>query len=108
MDCNILLIVYLVTWCIYLTQMPLFTGDILEIGAQWAIAKKDIDAFERYMAQLKTYYLDYRYCEHSLLCFLYLNMLKRKETEISSGYIFLRFLCIIFYTMTFICVKYLQ
>ena len=37
------------------------SGDILEIGAQWAIAKKDIEAFERYMAQLKTYYLDYRY-----------------------------------------------
>ena len=38
----------------------LFTGDILEVGAQWSIAKKDIDAFERYMAQLKCYYLDYR------------------------------------------------
>ena len=36
-------------------------GDILEIGAQWSIAKKDIDAFERYMAQLKCYYLDYKY-----------------------------------------------
>jgi 26S proteasome regulatory subunit N12 len=36
-------------------------GDILEVGAQWAIAKKDVDAFERYMAQLKCYYLDYKY-----------------------------------------------
>ena len=36
------------------------TGDILEVGAQWAIAKKDVGAFERYMAQLKCYYLDYR------------------------------------------------
>jgi len=36
-------------------------GDILEIGAQWAIAKKDVDMFERYMAQLKCYYLDYRF-----------------------------------------------
>ena len=36
-----------------------FSGDILEIGAQWAIASKDIPAFERYMAQLKTYYMDY-------------------------------------------------
>lgn len=41
-------------------QELLLARDILEIGAQWAIAKKDIDAFERYMAQLKTYYLDYR------------------------------------------------
>jgi len=36
-------------------------GNILEIGAQWAIAKKDVDMFERYMAQLKCYYLDYRF-----------------------------------------------
>ena len=38
-----------------------YLGDILEIGAQWAIAKKDVDMFERYMAQLKCYYLDYRF-----------------------------------------------
>jgi 26S proteasome regulatory subunit N12 len=37
-----------------------FAGDILEIGAQWSIAVKDIPSFERYMAQLKCYYLDYR------------------------------------------------
>jgi 26S proteasome regulatory subunit N12 len=36
-------------------------GDTLEVGAQWAIATKDVDTFERYMAQLKCYYLDYRY-----------------------------------------------
>lgn len=36
------------------------SGDILEIGAQWSIAVKDIPSFERYMAQLKCYYLDYR------------------------------------------------
>jgi len=41
-------------------QELLLARDILEIGAQWAIAKKDVEAFERYMAQLKTYYLDYR------------------------------------------------
>lgn len=35
-------------------------GGILEIGAQWAIEMRDADAFERYMAQLKPYYLDYR------------------------------------------------
>lgn len=35
-------------------------GDILEIGAQWSIAVKDVDSFVRYIAQLKCYYLDYR------------------------------------------------
>jgi hypothetical protein len=37
------------------------TGDILEIGAQWAIATQTVDAFKRYMAQLKPYYFDYQY-----------------------------------------------
>ena len=31
----------------------------MEVGAQWAIQVQDIDAFERYMAQLKVYYFDY-------------------------------------------------
>ncbi|EDV20279.1 expressed hypothetical protein [Trichoplax adhaerens] len=31
----------------------------LEIGAQWSIAKKDIQSFQRYMTQLKPYYIDY-------------------------------------------------
>ncbi|KAL6436530.1 hypothetical protein ACFW04_004776 [Cataglyphis niger] len=35
-------------------------GDILEIGAQWSIAAEDIPSFERYMAQLKCYYFDYK------------------------------------------------
>jgi len=39
----------------------------LEIGAQWAIAKKDVDMFERYMAQLKCYYLDYRFYVYYIL-----------------------------------------
>jgi len=34
--------------------------DILEIGAFWSISKKDIPSFERYMAQLKCYYLDFK------------------------------------------------
>jgi len=42
-------------------QELLVARDILEIGAQWAIAKKDVETFERYMAQLKCYYLDYNY-----------------------------------------------
>ncbi|KAF9586369.1 hypothetical protein BGW38_006113 [Lunasporangiospora selenospora] len=33
--------------------------DVLEIGAQWSVRKKDIPSFERYMAQLQTYYNDY-------------------------------------------------
>jgi 26S proteasome regulatory subunit N12 len=44
----------------YLTPVLFSAGDILEIGAQWSIAVKDIPSFERYMAQLKCYYLDYR------------------------------------------------
>lgn len=35
-------------------------GDILEIGAQWSIVTEDIPSFERYMAQLKCYYFDYK------------------------------------------------
>lgn len=34
--------------------------DILEIGAQWSILQRDIPSFERYMAQLKCYYFDYK------------------------------------------------
>lgn len=33
--------------------------DTLEIGAQYSVAVGDIPAFERYMAQLQTYYHDY-------------------------------------------------
>lgn len=36
------------------------SGDVLEIGALWSILKKDIPSFERYMAQLKCYYFDYK------------------------------------------------
>ncbi|KXJ24823.1 26S proteasome non-ATPase regulatory subunit 8 [Exaiptasia diaphana] len=38
----------------------LLARDILEIGVQWSILKEDIPSFERYMAMLKPYYLDYR------------------------------------------------
>lgn len=44
----------------HLRATPLLTGDILEIGAQWSILCKDIPSFERYMAQLKCYYFDYK------------------------------------------------
>ena len=33
--------------------------DTLEIGAQYAVTVGDIPMFERYMAQLQTYYHDY-------------------------------------------------
>ncbi|XP_034951159.1 26S proteasome non-ATPase regulatory subunit 8 [Chelonus insularis] len=38
----------------------LIARDILEIGAQWSIAAENIPSFERYMAQLKCYYFDYK------------------------------------------------
>ncbi|XP_054711664.1 26S proteasome non-ATPase regulatory subunit 8-like [Uloborus diversus] len=38
----------------------LVARDILELGAQWSIKNENIPAFERYMAQLKCYYLDYQ------------------------------------------------
>lgn len=33
--------------------------DTLEIGAQYSVARQDTAGFERYMAQLQTYYYDY-------------------------------------------------
>ncbi|XP_044752548.1 26S proteasome non-ATPase regulatory subunit 8 [Coccinella septempunctata] len=41
-------------------QELLLGRDILEIGVQWSIASNDIPSFERYMAQLKCYYFDYK------------------------------------------------
>lgn len=41
-------------------QDLLLARNILEIGVEWSIAAKDIPAFERYMAQLKCYYFDYK------------------------------------------------
>lgn len=38
----------------------LLARDVLEIGVQWSIASSNIPAFERYMAQLKCYYFDYK------------------------------------------------
>ncbi|KAK9761954.1 regulatory particle non-ATPase [Basidiobolus ranarum] len=37
----------------------LLAREVLEIGAQWSIRVKDVPSFERYIAQLKTYYSDY-------------------------------------------------
>uniref|UniRef100_A0A8V5GVL9 26S proteasome non-ATPase regulatory subunit 8 n=1 Tax=Melopsittacus undulatus TaxID=13146 RepID=A0A8V5GVL9_MELUD len=41
-------------------QQLILARDILEIGAQWSILRRDIPSFERYMAQLKCYYFDYQ------------------------------------------------
>ena len=35
--------------------------DVLEIGAQHSVMRRDIPSFERYFAQLKCYYFDYEY-----------------------------------------------
>jgi len=40
-------------------QEFILARNVLEIGAQLSIVKKDIPSFERYMSQLKCYYLDY-------------------------------------------------
>lgn len=34
--------------------------EILEIGAQYSAYRKDIPSFERYFAQLKCYYFDFK------------------------------------------------
>jgi hypothetical protein len=36
-------------------------GEVLELGVQWCIKNKDIVSFERTIAQLQTYYFDYRH-----------------------------------------------
>ncbi|CAG8584797.1 7499_t:CDS:2 [Ambispora gerdemannii] len=41
------------------TEELLIAREILEIGAYWSVQVKDIPSFERYIAQLQTYYNDY-------------------------------------------------
>ncbi|KAJ8256634.1 hypothetical protein COCON_G00187860 [Conger conger] len=41
-------------------QQLILARDVLEIGALCGILKKEIPSFERYMAQLKCYYFDYK------------------------------------------------
>jgi len=40
-------------------QALLVARDVMEIGAQHSVAVRDVKAFKRYMAILKTYYMDY-------------------------------------------------
>lgn len=43
-----------------LSQLTSLEGEILEIGAFWSIRSKDVPSFDRYFAQLQTFYRDYR------------------------------------------------
>jgi len=67
--------------------------DVLEIGVQWSIEKKDIPSFERYMSQLKVYYYDYsgilpespyhyQLLGLNLMCLLAQNRLAEFHTEL--------------------------
>lgn len=40
-------------------QELLVVREILEIGAQVSVELRDVEGFERFMAYLKTYYMDY-------------------------------------------------
>ncbi|CAG0899451.1 unnamed protein product [Cyprideis torosa] len=73
-------------------QVLLIARDILEIGALWSVSMKDIPSFERYMAQLKSYYMDYSQLTEStykyqllglnLLCLLSQNRVSEFHTEL--------------------------
>lgn len=50
--------VYMLFFFIKKNNAHLLIGDILEIGAYYSVRVKDIASFERYIAQLNTYYHD--------------------------------------------------
>ncbi|CAG8588529.1 445_t:CDS:2 [Acaulospora colombiana] len=57
----------------------LVARDILEIGALWSVRVKDIPSFERYIAQLNTYYTDYSSLlppSHQMYPLMGLNLLR--------------------------------
>jgi len=66
--------------------------DIIEMGALYSIASRDIPAYSRYMSQLKAYYFDYKNLPKSyfrsqllglnLLCLLAQNQVAEFHTEI--------------------------
>ncbi|KAG0288686.1 hypothetical protein BGZ96_007552 [Linnemannia gamsii] len=68
--------------------------DVLEIGAQWSVRTKDIPSFERYMAQLQTYYNDhsalpasplkYTLIGLNLLCLLSQNRISDFHTALET------------------------
>jgi len=43
-----------------LKQDLIVARDVLEVGALWSIATQNTESFERYTAQLKSYYFDYK------------------------------------------------
>lgn len=74
-------------------QEYVLARDALEIGAQLSVMQKDIPAFERYMSQLKCYYLDHTKQEQespykqqllglNLLCLLSQNRVAEFHTEL--------------------------
>jgi len=74
-------------------QELVLARDVLEIGVQWSILKKDIPSFERYMSQLKCYYFDYsgilpespyvyQLLGLNLMCLLAQNRLAEFHTEL--------------------------
>lgn len=58
-----------------------FSGSCLEIGAQWSIAQKDTASFERYMKQLKSYYLDYTYVYLILKVYALTNLFGKRSID---------------------------
>ena len=81
----------------------------MEIGAQWAIAKKDKDLFERYMAQLKCYYLDYKVDElpgdkwvQSFSDLHFLSMVQIEESQISVVKFSFFIICFMFSTVHYL------
>lgn len=54
-------LVYLPTGDSKPTQKELqVSRDVLELAVKFSVITKDIPAFERYIAQLKCYYFDYK------------------------------------------------
>lgn len=43
-----------------LKQDLIVARDVLEVGVMWSVEARNTESFERYMAQLKSYYFDYR------------------------------------------------
>jgi len=74
-------------------QELVLSRDTLEIGAQYSVVVEDIPSFERYMAQLQTYYHDYaaklpqsafqfQLLGLNLLCLLSQNRVAEFHTEL--------------------------
>jgi len=57
---NLLKISYMPTDAKASQQELVIARDVLEIGTEYSVAVHDIQAFERYISQLKCYYYDYK------------------------------------------------